>query len=113
MKNHARSVFKDFPPLPSNLEWGEIHSEAERNQCLDSTGAHPPSVIMLSVCHGRGGNQLFRLNEEGQLGLGERCIDANNDGSVSVHYCKLGTVDGPWTYNLVSFNFLSFFIHIS
>ncbi|XP_017484344.1 PREDICTED: N-acetylgalactosaminyltransferase 7-like [Rhagoletis zephyria] len=97
VKNHAKSVFKDFPRLPPNVAWGEVHSAKLKHMCLDSTGAHPPATIMMSTCHGHGGNQLFRLNAKGQLGLGERCIDGNSNG-LKVHYCKLGTVDGPWSY---------------
>lgn len=100
MKNHAKSVFKDFPRLPPNVAWGEVHSAKLKHMCLDSTGAHPPATIMMSTCHGHGGNQLFRLNAKGQLGLGERCIDGNANG-LKVHYCKLGTVDGPWSYKEV------------
>ena len=44
--------------------------------------------------------QLIRLNSEGQLGVGERCIDADNQG-IKMIFCRLGTVDGPWQYDEV------------
>ncbi|XP_075555018.1 N-acetylgalactosaminyltransferase 7 isoform X2 [Dermacentor variabilis] len=98
MKNVAYDVLKNFPLLPRNLYWGEIRHDAT-GQCLDAMGAHPPSTAALSACHGTGGNQVFRLNAEGQLGLGERCMDANTN-SMDVVYCSLGTVDGPWEYSV-------------
>lgn len=98
MKNVAYDVLKNFPLLPRNLFWGEIRHDST-GQCLDAMGAHPPSTAALSSCHGTGGNQVFRLNAEGQLGLGERCMDATSD-SMEVVYCSLGTVDGPWEYSV-------------
>lgn len=98
MKNVAYDVLKNFPLLPRNLYWGEIRHDAS-GQCIDAMGAHPPSTAALSSCHGTGGNQIFRLNAEGQLGLGERCMDASSR-SMEVVYCGLGTVDGPWEYRV-------------
>lgn len=98
MKNVAYDVLKNFPLLPRNLFWGEIRHDAS-GQCIDAMGAHPPSTAALSSCHGTGGNQIFRLNAEGQLGLGERCMDASSR-SMEVVYCALGTVDGPWEYSV-------------
>lgn len=46
--------------------------------------------------------QLIRLNEKGQLGVGERCIEADGQG-IKLAFCRLGTVDGPWEYDEVSF----------
>lgn len=46
--------------------------------------------------------QLIRLNAEGQLGVGERCIDADGQG-IKLIFCHLGTVNGPWEYDEVSF----------
>lgn len=45
--------------------------------------------------------QLIRLNAKGQLGVGERCISADNQG-VKFVFCRLGTVDGPWQYDEVN-----------
>ncbi len=44
--------------------------------------------------------QLFRLNAAGQLGVGERCVNADSQG-VKLVVCRLGTVDGPWQYDEV------------
>ncbi|KAH8027242.1 hypothetical protein HPB51_003749 [Rhipicephalus microplus] len=103
MKNVAYDVLKNFPLLPRNLYWGEASGHGIRHdatdQCIDAMGAHPPSTAALTTCHGTGGNQVFRLNAEGQLGLGERCMDASSH-SMDVVYCSLGTVDGPWEYSV-------------
>ena len=45
--------------------------------------------------------QLVRLNAAGQLGVGERCVDADSQG-VKLIYCRMGTVDGPWEYDEVA-----------
>ena len=90
-------VYKHFPPLPKNVHWGEIRNKVN-NKCLDTGSSAPPRTVHLSQCHSSGGNQLFRLNEEGQIGVGERCIDADNH-KMSLIYCKLGSVEGPWSYD--------------
>ena len=43
---------------------------------------------------------MFRLNSAGQLGVGERCVNADSQG-VKLVVCRLGTVDGPWEYDEV------------
>lgn len=48
----------------------------------------------------------MRLNAKGQLGVGERCIEADGQG-VKYAFCRLGTVDGPWQYDDVSLLFLN------
>ncbi|RWS24963.1 N-acetylgalactosaminyltransferase 7-like protein [Leptotrombidium deliense] len=97
MTNVAYDVYKNFPKLPPNVEWGEVKNAATK-ECLDTGSSAPPHTVHTSYCHSRGGNQLFRLNAKGQLGVGERCIDANQD-RMTLIVCKLGTVDGPWRYD--------------
>lgn len=46
---------------------------------------------------------------QGQLGLGERCINGDNVG-VKLVFCMLGTVHGPWQYDQVIY--LSIFLII-
>lgn len=94
MTNIASDVFRDFPRLPRNIEWGEISLKGT-GKCLDVQGPQPPQTVILSTCHSIGGNQLFRLNAAGQLGVGERCVDASRS-KMSLTYCKLGHVEGPW-----------------
>lgn len=55
--------------------------------------------VLSSGCHGFGGNQLFRLNTEGQLTSGEWCTDLDNSGSsITVQWCRPGDNSGPWEY---------------
>uniref|UniRef100_A0A1I8P174 Polypeptide N-acetylgalactosaminyltransferase n=1 Tax=Stomoxys calcitrans TaxID=35570 RepID=A0A1I8P174_STOCA len=97
MDNIAYDVYDKFPALPANLHWGELRSVASEN-CLDSMGSQPPAIMGLSHCHGGGSNQLIRLNAAGQLGVGERCVEADRQG-IKLAVCRLGTTDGPWSYN--------------
>ncbi|XP_050423671.1 N-acetylgalactosaminyltransferase 7 [Adelges cooleyi] len=96
MENVAYDVYTKFPELPPNIHWGEVHNVGKK-KCLDTRGRQPPSLIGLELCHGQGNNQLFRLNAKGQLGVGERCVNADRQG-VKLIVCSLGTVDGPWQY---------------
>lgn len=109
VQNHAKSIFIDFPRLPPNVAWGELRFGDDKKMCLDSPSAHPPSMLMLAPCHSSGGNQLFRLNKAGQLGLGERCVDADTK-SVFLIICKMGTVDGPWSYNKAIIELKNFYL---
>lgn len=97
MDNVAYDVFDKFPQLPANLFWGELKSVAT-DTCLDAMGHSPPSIMGLQHCHGHGNNQLMRLNAAGQLGVGERCVEADKQG-IKLAVCRLGTVDGPWHYD--------------
>ncbi|KAH9375682.1 hypothetical protein HPB48_008663 [Haemaphysalis longicornis] len=100
MKNVAYDVLKDFPLLPKNLYWGEA-SSARDDGPVPRRDGRTPAVNRCSVHLSRGRQRqtkVFRLNAEGQLGLGERCMDATSD-SMEVVYCQLGTVDGPWEYD--------------
>ena len=72
----------------------------------------PPSLMATSQCHGFGNNQLMRLNAKGQLGVGERCVEADSQG-IKLAFCRLGTVDGPWQYDEVIFSLIYFLIFIT
>ncbi|XP_057334683.1 N-acetylgalactosaminyltransferase 7 [Microplitis mediator] len=97
MDNIAYDVLDKFPELPPNIHWGELRSVAT-SACLDTMGHSPPSLMATSHCHGFGNNQLVRLNAQGQMGIGERCVEADNQG-IKLSFCRLGTVDGPWQYD--------------
>ena len=51
-----------------------------------------------SGCHHMGGNQMYRLNTEGQLTSGEWCTNVQQGQSVNVQWCANGATDGPWSY---------------
>ncbi|KAG8038061.1 hypothetical protein G9C98_006386 [Cotesia typhae] len=97
MDNIAYDVLDKFPELPPNIHWGELRNVAT-TACLDTMGHSPPSLMATSHCHGFGNNQLIRLNSQGQMGVGERCVEADNQG-IKFSFCRLGTVDGPWEYD--------------
>ncbi|XP_048506338.1 N-acetylgalactosaminyltransferase 7 isoform X2 [Athalia rosae] len=99
MDNVAYDVLDKYPELPPNIHWGELRSVATAS-CLDTMGHAPPSLMATSPCHGFGNNQLIRLNAKGQLGIGERCVEADGQG-VKLAFCRVGTVDGPWQYDEV------------
>ena len=44
--------------------------------------------------------QLYRLNEKGQLAMGERCLDYNGAG-IGLVFCPVSPT-GPWEWNKVS-----------
>ncbi|XP_037797454.1 N-acetylgalactosaminyltransferase 7-like [Penaeus monodon] len=100
MDNVAYDMLRKYPELPPNLHWGELRNAAT-SQCLDTMGHPAPSLMGIAHCHGFGNNQLIRLNAEGQLGVGERCIDADGQG-IKLIFCHLGTVNGPWEYDETS-----------
>lgn len=97
MDNVASDVYQKFPELPPNVNWGEVRNVAT-DKCMDTLGAAAPAIIGLGLCHGHGVNQLFRLNAKGQLGNGERCVEADKQG-IKLVFCRLGSVEGPWQYD--------------
>ena len=98
MKEVAYDVLEMYPPLPPNKHWG-ILGNLGSNLCLDTYGRHPPEHLGTSECYVDEGDQLFRLNTQGQLTSGEWCMmsDRREEG-VTISYCDLGSVDGPWVY---------------
>lgn len=104
MDNIAYDVLDRFPELPANDAWGELRCVAT-DTCLDAMGRQPPSIMGLQHCHGFGNNQLMRLNAAGQMGIGERCVEADTQG-IKLSVCRLGTVDGPWQYDEASYTLL-------
>jgi len=98
MKEVAYDVFDKYPKLPPNKYWGELRNEAS-GLCLDTHGRHPPEKVSASGCHGLGGNQMMRLNTEGQLTSGEWCNEKDPTGSgLTIQWCKQGSVTGPWKF---------------
>ncbi|CAG9823160.1 unnamed protein product [Phaedon cochleariae] len=97
MDNVAYDVLEKYPELPPNLHFGELRNVGS-TKCLDTSGHGPPALMGVQHCHGYGNNQLMRLNAKGQLGVGERCVEADGQG-VKLAFCRLGTNDGPWLYD--------------
>lgn len=102
MTEIAYDVFDKYPPPPPNKHWGEIRNVAT-GLCIDTLGRSPTSRIGTSSCHGYGGNQLWRLNAEGQLASGEWCVayrkaERENENEMVMEWCQAGDVSGPWQY---------------
>lgn len=97
MTNVAPDMLSKFPKLPPNVELGSLVNIGSKT-CLDTLGGAAPSQMGVSECYGHGNGQLMRLNEEGQLGIGERCVDASKSGVQHI-VCPSGSVSGPWKFN--------------
>lgn len=94
LKNVAYDMVEKYPRLPPNVQLGTLINVGSRN-CLDTMGRAAPAVMGVSSCNGHG--VQMRLNAQGQLGTGERCVDANS-GSVKQIVCPPASVSGPWSY---------------
>ena len=97
MKNVAYDVLEKYPRLPPNQEVGALVNIGSR-LCLDSLGRVAPAMIGLAPCGREGEGQMVRLNTEGQLGIGERCVEATQAGARII-FCPSGKVSGPWSYD--------------
>ncbi|KAF4517123.1 hypothetical protein B566_EDAN008882 [Ephemera danica] len=97
MDNVAYDMREKYPELPPNLHWGELKNKAT-DQCMDTMGHAAPTLMGMAHCHGFGNNQLVRLNSKGQIGIGERCVEADSQG-IKLVFCPLGSVSGPWQYD--------------
>ncbi|CAH1791951.1 unnamed protein product [Owenia fusiformis] len=96
MENVAYEVTDKFPYPPPNKAWGEIKL---RNgySCIDTLNKPLGQPIGIGGCHHYGGSQLFRLNVEGQLANGERCLAARSKG-MGLEVCPVKQ-SGPWDWN--------------
>ncbi|EYC21686.1 hypothetical protein Y032_0019g3959 [Ancylostoma ceylanicum] len=95
MDNVAYDVLPSYPLPPKNKVWGEARNP-HTGKCLDRMGGIP-GPLGVHGCHGYGGNQLLRLNVEGQLAQGEWCLTPKGV-RVEANHCVKGTVNGPWAY---------------
>ena len=102
MNEIAYDVLDKFPDPPPNTNWGEIRNLAT-NLCIDTLNRNPPRRIGTSGCHGGGGNQLWRLNAQGQLASGEWCVEykkaeSSIDNELAMEWCKVGSISGSWKF---------------
>ncbi|OAF69381.1 Protein-UDP acetylgalactosaminyltransferase 7 [Intoshia linei] len=93
INNVAHDMLPKYPFPVRNVVWGEI---SNNKKCWDVGDYNKGSKINIYGCHHFGNNQLFRLNENGQLASGERCINIINN-FVVVIWCE-GSTLGPWNY---------------
>jgi len=96
MREVAPDMLAKFPKLPPNVELGSLVNKGAK-VCLDTLGRAAPSQMGATPCYGEGNNQVMRLNSKGQLGIGERCVDATGSGVQQI-VCPSGSVSGPWKY---------------
>ena len=113
MKEIAYDVFDKFPAPPPNAYWGEIRNLAT-SLCVDTLNFHPPERIGTSGCHSLGGNQLWRLNTQGQLASGEWCVKykaatQESENELAMEWCPTGNVSGEWEFDKRK----GFFVHKS
>lgn len=94
LKNVATEVTQEYPELPPNKHWGKLVNE-DSHYCMDHRGSPAPSFLQVDVCFGDG--QIFRLNTEGQLTVGERCVDLSGKRLQQI-FCPSGSAAGPWVY---------------
>jgi polypeptide N-acetylgalactosaminyltransferase len=75
-------------------------------------GKGSSGVIGATPCHGYGGNQLVKLNKKGQMTQGEWCLTPSSGWGGRIHsgYCQKGQVDGPFSYDRVSINFIIIYL---
>ena len=101
MDEVAYAVLDKFPPLPPNVAWGEvIWQNGATSYCWDKGHQDTGTILNIHGCHHQGGNQMFRFNDRGQIGTGERCVVASGD-VLKVVYCPVQPT-GDFTYELTT-----------
>ncbi|CAF0787226.1 unnamed protein product [Brachionus calyciflorus] len=101
MENIAYDLPKKFPLPPKNKVWGECVNQKHR-VCLDVRGAGFGQPIGVSGCHHQLGNQLFRLNVEGELSSGEHCFVSDKNivkKKFCLNYEGIWNPVGEWQYD--------------
>ena len=84
LDNVAYEMAEKYPLPPANLVWGEMRSNKEgTNLCADVSSNQFGRPMGLSNCHHQGGNQLVRINVEGEWSSGERCFVSDGNLVVS------------------------------
>ena len=83
LDNVAYEMTDKYPLPPANLVWGEMRNDQHKESCADTLSKPFGGYIGISGCHSQGGNQLFRLNIEGEWSTDERCLVTNGDSVVT------------------------------
>ena len=66
---------------------------------MDSMGQKDGGKVGMSFCHGAGGNQLFRVTQDGQFRIHDQCAYKS---SSDVRLRRCDSTRYQWVYNLVS-----------
>ena len=83
LDNVAYEMVEKYPLPPANLVWGEMRNENNQDWCTDTISNQYGRPIGVSGCHHLGGNQLFRINVEGEWSSGEHCFISEGDSVVA------------------------------
>lgn len=83
LDNVAYEMAEKYPLPPANLVWGEMRNEQHKDKCADTLGNSFGRPVGISGCHGQGGNQLFRINVEGEWSSNEQCYISSGDSVVA------------------------------
>ncbi|XP_072167841.1 N-acetylgalactosaminyltransferase 7-like [Diadema setosum] len=95
MSEIAPDIVDKYPLPHANKHWGEIRTR-RGPMCIDSLGSKDGGRIGMSYCHGAGGNQLFRVTDNGQLRIHDQCA-FNKYKEIRIRRCD-GS-GGGWTYD--------------
>jgi polypeptide N-acetylgalactosaminyltransferase len=83
LDNVAYEMADAYPLPPANVVWGEMRNEQFNESCADTLGSSFGRAFGVSGCHKQGGNQLFRLNFEGEWSSNEHCAISEGVSVVS------------------------------
>ncbi len=83
LDNVAYEMVDKYPFPPPNFVWGEMRNIQHQEHCADKMGGSFGQSLGISGCHGQGGNQLFRLNVDGEWSMDENCYISEGDNIVS------------------------------
>lgn len=83
MDNVAYEMEEKYPLPSANVVWGEMRNDNYKQWCADTMENRFGRPIGISGCHHQGGNQLFRINTEGEWSTGEHCFVSEGDSVVS------------------------------
>ncbi|CAM4887854.1 unnamed protein product [Rotaria socialis] len=75
METIAYDALQKFPPPPKNVVWGECKN-VQHSVCLADQGASFGQPIGVSGCYRQ---QVWRLNEGGEISAGEHCFASDHD----------------------------------
>jgi polypeptide N-acetylgalactosaminyltransferase len=83
LDNVAYEMAEKYPLPPANHVWGEMRNDKYQQSCADALDNQYGRPIGVSGCHHQGGNQLFRINVEGEWSTGEHCFISEGDNIVA------------------------------
>ncbi|CAF0787481.1 unnamed protein product [Rotaria sp. Silwood1] len=101
LDNVAYEMVEKYPLPPANHVWGEMRNDQYQQWCADTLDNQFGRPIGISGCHHQGGNQLFRINVEGEWSSGEHCFVSEGNSVIARHCVQMGRwiPKGEWTYD--------------